>query len=103
MAQARPDINYIGIEVHRPGAGHLLHLIQTSECKNIRISTHDAIDVLQYQIADASIDRFQLFFPDPWHKRKHHKRRIVQNDFIQQIAKKLKLFHIATDWEHYAR
>ncbi|VAW65957.1 tRNA (guanine(46)-N(7))-methyltransferase [hydrothermal vent metagenome] len=105
MAQARPDINYLGIEVHRPGAGHLLHLIETSGCSNIRVSTHDAVDVLQHQIADASIDRFQLFFPDPWHKRKHHKRRIVQDAFIEQIAKKLNpggIFHMATDWEHYA-
>ncbi len=106
MAQARPDINYLGIEVHRPGAGHLLHLIETSGCKNIRVSTHDAVDVLQHQIADTSIDRFQLFFPDPWHKRKHHKRRIVQNAFIEQIAQKLNpmgIFHMATDWEHYAQ
>ncbi|VAW68891.1 tRNA (guanine(46)-N(7))-methyltransferase [hydrothermal vent metagenome] len=106
MAQQNPHKNYIGIEVHRPGAGHLLHLMQTSGCENIRISTHDAVEVLQQQITDASIDKFQLFFPDPWHKRKHHKRRIVQTNFIQQIARKLKtdgLFHMATDWEHYAK
>ncbi|HED34583.1 MAG TPA: tRNA (guanosine(46)-N7)-methyltransferase TrmB [Gammaproteobacteria bacterium] len=106
MAQARPDINHLGIEVHRPGAGHLLHLIETSDCRNIRVSIHDAVEVLQHQIADASIDRFQLFFPDPWHKRKHHKRRIVQNAFIEQIAQKLKpagIFHMATDWQHYAQ
>ncbi len=106
MALQSPEKNFIGIEVHRPGVGHLLHLIHTSGCKNIRISRHDAVEVLQQQIADASIDKFQLFFPDPWHKRKHHKRRIVQEKFIQQIAKKLTpggLFHMATDWEHYAK
>lgn len=106
MAQANPDKNYLGIEVHRPGVGHLLHLIETSECKNLRVSNHDAVDVLQHQIPDNSIDRFQLFFPDPWHKKKHHKRRIVKESFIKQIASKLKpdgIFHLATDWEHYAQ
>ncbi len=106
MAQAHPEKNYLGIEVHRPGVGHLLHLIEDSECKNIRVSNHDAIDVLAHQIADNSIDRLQLFFPDPWHKRKHNKRRIVQEKFIIQVARTLKpggTFHLATDWEHYAK
>ncbi len=105
MAMAQPEKNFIGIEVHRPGVGHLLHLIQTSGCKNLRVSNHDAVEVLEHQIPDNSIDRFQLFFPDPWHKKKHHKRRIVKEAFIEQIAKKLKpdgVFHLATDWEHYA-
>ncbi len=105
MAMAQPDKNYIGIEVHRPGVGHLLHLVETSDCKNIRVSNHDAVEVIAQQIPDESIDRFQLFFPDPWHKKKHHKRRIVKESFIQLIAAKLKAggtFHLATDWEHYA-
>lgn len=105
MAQAHPEKNYLGIEVHRPGVGHLLHLIETSDCENIRISNHDAVEVLQNQIADNSLDRLQLFFPDPWHKKKHNKRRIVQDAFIEQVAKKLKpngVFHLATDWEDYA-
>lgn len=106
MAQTQPEKNYMGIEVHRPGVGHLLRLVESSECKNIRVSNHDAIDVLEKQIADMSIDRLQLFFPDPWHKRKHNKRRIVQEKFIAQVARILKpggVFHLATDWEHYAK
>ena len=106
MAQAQPEKNYFGIEVHRPGVGHLLRLVEQSECKNIRVSNRDAIDVLEHQIADNSIDRLQLFFPDPWHKKKHNKRRIVQDKFIKQVARILKpggVFHLATDWEHYAK
>ncbi len=106
MAQANPQKNYLGIEVHRPGVGHLLRLVENSDCKNIRVSNYDAIDVLQDQIADNSIDRLQLFFPDPWHKKKHNKRRIVQDNFLIQVARVLKsdgIFHLATDWEHYAK
>jgi len=106
MAQASPEKNFLGIEVHRPGVGHLLRLIENSKCQNIRVSNHDAIDVLQDQIADASIDRLQLFFPDPWHKKKHNKRRIVQEKFLIEVARVLKptgTFHLATDWEHYAK
>ena len=106
MAQACPENNYLGIEVHRPGVGHLLRLVESSHCKNIRVSNYDAIDVLQNQIADSSIDRVQLFFPDPWHKKKHNKRRIVQENFLIEVARILKpngTFHLATDWEHYAK
>jgi len=106
MAQASPELNFIGIEVHRPGVGHILRLIEESDCENLRVSNQDAIDVLQHQIPDHSLDRVQLFFPDPWHKRKHNKRRIVQEQFIQQLAKKLKpggVFHLATDWKDYAQ
>jgi tRNA (guanine-N7-)-methyltransferase len=105
MAQAQPEKNFFGIEVHRPGVGRLLHLIDSSDCRNIRISNHDAVEVLKHQIADHSLDRVQLFFPDPWHKKKHHKRRIVQPVFAQLVAQKLKpggIFHLATDWENYA-
>lgn len=105
MAQANPDKDYLGIEVHRPGVGHLLHLIEGSGISNLRISNHDAVEVLEHQIPDASLDRVQLFFPDPWHKKKHHKRRIVRDDFVDMVAHKLKpggVFHLATDWEHYA-
>ncbi|MCW9015055.1 MAG: tRNA (guanosine(46)-N7)-methyltransferase TrmB [Gammaproteobacteria bacterium] len=105
MAQANPDRNYLGIEVHRPGIGHLLQLIDEAGLENIRISNHDAVDVIRDQIAEQSITRFQLFFPDPWHKKKHHKRRIVQDDFVTMLAHKLKkdgMFHLATDWEDYA-
>lgn len=105
MAQSNPDRDYLGIEVHRPGVGHLLHLIETSGMTSLRISNHDAVEVLKNQIPDASLDRLQLFFPDPWHKKKHHKRRILQADFVTVVANKLKpggIFHLATDWEHYA-
>jgi len=106
MAQDNPDKDYIGIEVHRPGAGNLLHNIEREGVTNIRVMTDDAVDILKQQIPDASLDLVQLFFPDPWHKKKHHKRRIVQPDFIALIEKKLKpggLLQLATDWEDYAQ
>lgn len=106
MAQLKPETNFIGIEVHRPGIGHLLQNIVQAEIQNIRVFAHDAIDVLKQQIPDHSLDQLQLFFPDPWHKTRHQKRRIVQADFALLIAQKLKpggLFHLATDWENYAR
>lgn len=106
MAIASPEKNFLGIEVHRPGVGRLLSAIETSSCENLRVSNQDAIDVLDHQIPDESLERVQLFFPDPWHKKKHNKRRIVQDEFIQQLAKKLKpggVFHLATDWQDYAK
>jgi len=105
MANASPEKDFIGIEVHRPGVGHLLHLVETSDNTNLRIISYDAIDVLINQIKNNSLDRIQLFFPDPWHKKKHHKRRIVQDEFANLVAKKLKpggIFHLATDWENYS-
>ena len=105
MAQNHPDRNYIGIEVHRPGVGHLLQLIETHNMINLKIICHDAVDVIEQQIADNSLDRVQLFFPDPWHKKKHNKRRIVQEKFINLLAKKIKIdgfLHMATDWQDYA-
>lgn len=105
MAQDNPDTDYLGIEVHRPGAGNLLLNIELAGVTNIRVMTDDAVDILKQQIPDASLDLVQLFFPDPWHKKKHHKRRIVQPDFAQLLYKKLKpggCFHMATDWQHYA-
>lgn len=106
MAKASPEKNYLGIEVHRPGVGRLLNSIEAAGCENLRVSNQDAIDVLEHQIPDNSLDRVQLFFPDPWHKKKHNKRRIVQEKFIRQLARKLKpggIFHLATDWEDYAQ
>ena len=105
MAMQEPGVNFIGIEVHRPGVGNLLRLIQEHEIKNLRIVCDDAVDVLTKRIADASLDRLQLFFPDPWPKKKHHKRRIVQPVFAQLVRSKLKtdgVFHMATDWQDYA-
>lgn len=105
MAQDNPDMDYLGIEVHRPGVGNLLLNIELEAVTNIRVMTEDAVDILKQQIPDASLDLVQLFFPDPWHKKKHHKRRIVQPDFVQLLRKKLKpggRFHMATDWQNYA-
>ncbi len=106
MAAKHPQNDYLGIEVHRPGVGNLLLQIEAQELKNIRLSHDDAIEVLQQQIPSQALDAVYLFFPDPWHKRKHHKRRIVQADFVCLIHDKLKtggIFHMATDWQHYAQ
>jgi tRNA (guanine-N7-)-methyltransferase len=105
MAAANPDKNYIGIEVHRPGVGHLLMLLNQQGLNNVRIYCHDAIEVLEHKIADNSLGGLHLFFPDPWPKKKHHKRRIVRPGFVDLLVKKLKqggYFHAATDWENYA-
>lgn len=105
MAQAHPEVDYLGIEVHRPGVGHLLAKLEEHSNLNVRVFCVDAIDVLQYQIPDESLDRVLLFFPDPWHKKRHNKRRIVRPEFVEMIHTKLKLngiFHMATDWQDYA-
>ncbi len=106
MASAHPEKAYLGIEVHRPGVGHLLRLLAHHGVTNVRIYCADAVDVLKGCIADASVDGVNLFFPDPWPKKRHHKRRLVTPEFIDLIAKKLKIggcFHAATDWEDYAQ
>ncbi|MBD3777072.1 MAG: tRNA (guanosine(46)-N7)-methyltransferase TrmB [Thiotrichales bacterium] len=105
MAEAHPEQNYIGIEVHRPGVGALLKLIEEKGLTNIRIFNHDAIEVLAKRIPKNSLSAVYLFFPDPWHKTRHHKRRIVQPAFVKTLAEHLKTgghFHMATDWENYA-
>ncbi|MEE8380135.1 MAG: tRNA (guanosine(46)-N7)-methyltransferase TrmB [Gammaproteobacteria bacterium] len=105
MAATHTDHDYLGIEVHRPGVGALLLMVEDQKLSNIRVICDDAVEVLKHRIEDGSLDRVQLFFPDPWHKKRHHKRRIVQPDFVSLIAKKLKpggCFHLATDWEDYA-
>jgi tRNA (guanine-N7-)-methyltransferase len=105
QAQAHPDRNYIGIEVHRPGVGVLLKAIAEQNIQNIRAYNEDGVDVLKTCIADASLYGVQLYFPDPWHKKRHHKRRIVQSEFAELIRQKLQIggfFHLATDWQNYA-
>ena len=105
MAAANPDKDYIGIEVHRPGVGHLLLLLNQQSLTNVRIYCHDAIEIMEHKIADNSLSGVHLFFPDPWPKKKHHKRRIVRPDFIDLLIRKLKpegYFHAATDWGNYA-
>lgn len=104
MAQAAPEQDFIGIEVHRPGVGSLLNGLLTENISNVRVYSCDALEVLKNCVADASLDRLMLFFPDPWHKSRHHKRRIVQPEFAQLVRSKLKIggvFHLATDWEPY--
>jgi tRNA (guanine-N7-)-methyltransferase len=105
MAATMPWNNYIGIEVHRPGVGRLLNNLATQELSNVRVFCDDAIEVMTQCINDGSLAGVQLFFPDPWHKKKHNKRRIVQPAFAQDIRKKLShggVFHMATDWQPYA-
>ncbi|NOY67059.1 MAG: tRNA (guanosine(46)-N7)-methyltransferase TrmB [Gammaproteobacteria bacterium] len=105
MAQTHPERDYIGIEVHRPGVGSTLHNLQALELSNLKIINHDAVEVLKQSIPENSIDGIYLFFPDPWHKTKHKKRRILKTDFVHLIQKALKdsgVFHMATDWEDYA-
>lgn len=105
MAKAQPDKNFIGVEVHTPGVAKLMMLCKEAGVENVRIYECDAIDVLEQCVGENSIDRFQLYFPDPWHKKKHHKRRIVQPAFIESMARFIKpggTMHFATDWENYA-
>ncbi|SDZ91899.1 tRNA (guanosine(46)-N7)-methyltransferase TrmB [Alkalimonas amylolytica] len=105
MAAAAPEKNFIGIEVHRPGVGACLADAAAAGISNLRVFQHDAVEVLAQMIPDNSLATIQLFFPDPWPKKKHHKRRIVQADFVQQLRSKLSIggvFHMATDWQHYA-
>ncbi|VAW72741.1 tRNA (guanine(46)-N(7))-methyltransferase [hydrothermal vent metagenome] len=89
IAAADPDSLYIGIEVHRPGVGHLLKTLDVQNIRNVHIYCHDAVEILEQKIPDNSLDRVLLFFPDPWHKTKHHKRRIVRPDFVSLVARKL--------------
>ncbi|TDG15686.1 tRNA (guanosine(46)-N7)-methyltransferase TrmB [Seongchinamella unica] len=105
MAAAAPEKNFVGIEVHKPGVGRLLHSMADDGVDNIRVYCHDAVEVLQDCIADASLDTVQIFFPDPWHKKRHHKRRLIQPEFVALLTRKLKpggVIHLATDWENYA-
>jgi len=106
IAAANPDKDYIGIEVHRPGVGHLMMLLHQQGLTNVRIYCHDAIEILEQKIADNSLAAVHLFFPDPWPKKKHHKRRIVQPSFCRLLIAKLSVggyFHAATDWQDYAQ
>ena len=105
MALAARHSNFIGIEVHTPGVGRLLHSMEELGIDNIRVYCHDAVEVLRDCIADESLDTVQIFFPDPWHKKRHHKRRLIQPLFVAQLHQKLKpggRLHLATDWENYA-
>ena len=105
-AQKHPEIDYLGIEVHRPGIGSLLQLIEKEKVSNIRIIWHDAVQVLSYMIANNSLDAVHIYFPDPWPKKRHHKRRLIQSPFVALLTQKIKLggyLHLATDWQDYAQ
>jgi tRNA (guanine-N7-)-methyltransferase len=99
-----PDIDYLGVEVHEPGVGHLLLLVERAGLTNVRVVVRDAVEVVEHRLPSASFDVIDLFFPDPWPKKRHHKRRIVQAGFLTQCARILKdggLMHLATDWADY--
>jgi len=105
LASAHPQSNFIGVEVHDPGIGHCMIKAKQAHVSNLRLINHDAIEVLEHQIPDGSLQRVNLYFPDPWPKKRHHKRRIVQHEFLERIANKLATggsLHIATDWAPYA-
>ncbi len=105
IATQNSDVNYLGVEIFTAGVGSLLKKIDEQNIKNIRIISHDVVEVLQFMIADASLDRVMVYFPDPWPKARHHKRRLIQPGFLSLLLPKLKLggvIHCATDWQHYA-
>jgi len=104
-AAENPGSDYIGVEVHEPGIGHCLIDASRAGLANLRVIRHDAIDVLEHQVEDGALSRVNLLFPDPWPKKRHHKRRIVQAEFLHLVATKLAVggtMFIATDWENYA-
>jgi len=113
IALAHPENDYLALEVHTPGVGNLLKLIDLQQIPNIRIIQHDAVEVLRDMLGDESLDGVHIFFPDPWHKARHNKRRLIQAPFVAQLVQKLKpacpelgrrggYLHVATDWQDYA-
>ena len=106
IARGHPENDYLGVEVHTPGVGALLKRIGELDLANLRIVQHDAVEVLQHMLAESSLDGVHIFFPDPWHKKRHHKRRLIQPAFVELLASRLGpggYLHLATDWEDYAR
>ena len=105
MAARAPDVDFLGVEVHEPGIGHLLVLLQRAQLDNVRIIARDVVDVIDQMLPAASFDVVNIFFPDPWPKKRHHKRRLISDAFMPRLAKIMKpgaLLHIATDWQPYA-
>jgi tRNA (guanine-N7-)-methyltransferase len=105
LAETNPHVDYLGIEVHRAGVGRLLLRAQQSALKNLRVICHDAVDVLRDHIEDGAFDEVLVFFPDPWHKKRHHKRRLIEASFVSLAAAKLRpagILRLATDWQAYA-
>ena len=105
IAQEHPENNYLAIEVHTPGVGSLLKQIAENELKNLRLIQHDAVEVLEHMIAPATLSGAHIFFPDPWPKKRHHKRRLIQPGFVTLLVSRLApraYLHAATDWQEYA-
>lgn len=105
IAHSHPEQDFLGIEVHTPGVGSLLRQIQELGLNNLRLIQHDAVEVLRHMIADTSLDGVHIFFPDPWPKKRHYKRRLIQTNFVALLVGKLKpggYLHMATDWQEYA-
>ena len=105
IAQILPEHDFLAVEVHTPGVGSLLKQIEEQTISNIRIIQHDAVEVLQHMLPEHSLDGVHIFFPDPWHKKRHHKRRLIQAAFIKLLCSRLKVgayLHVATDWQEYA-
>lgn len=105
IAQAHPQNDYLALEVHTPGVGSLLKQIEEAGLKNIRIIQHDAVEVIRDMLTDSVLDGVHIFFPDPWHKARHNKRRLIQSAFVEQLAARIRVggyIHVATDWQDYA-
>jgi len=105
MAREHPDVDFVGVEVHRPGIGRLLRSVEEDGLANVRVFRGDATELLRDRVGEAALSRVLAFFPDPWPKKRHHKRRIVQPAFVDEIARVLEpggILHLATDWEDYA-
>jgi tRNA (guanine-N7-)-methyltransferase len=105
IAKAHPEVDFVAVEVHGPGVGSLLNRIEKEGIANLRVVRHDAVEVLERMVADGALAGVHLFFPDPWPKKRHHKRRLVQADFVALLGRKLApggVVHLATDWPEYA-
>lgn len=105
IAQTRPEHSFLAIDVHSPGVGNLLKLIDEQKLSNLRVMRHDAVEVIEHMLSEQSLDGIHIFFPDPWHKKRHNKRRLIQVPFISKLLPKLKTgayIHLATDWQEYA-
>lgn len=105
LAARHPERDFLGIEVHPPGIGRLLLALAATDLRNVRVIAHDAVDVFEAQLPERSLDEVQILFPDPWHKKRHHKRRLIQPPFVRSIARRLKsggMLRLATDWQPYA-
>ncbi|WP_165088675.1 tRNA (guanosine(46)-N7)-methyltransferase TrmB [Neisseria yangbaofengii] len=105
IAKRLPETDFLAIDVHGPGVGNILKLIEEKQAGNIRVMRHDAVEVVENMLADGALSGIHIFFPDPWHKKRHHKRRLVQPHFVEKLLPKLAIggyIHMATDWEEYA-